>query len=155
MTETAKAPRLKSITAPTGTFPVEITVRDARGAEGVITFDCIARTQTAWSRERDSLFAQAQAQRKERASDNEDKTATGDKEGVAPEPELETAQLEKLVSGRLKLDADIVLRIAKGWDLDNDFNTDSFAALEDAYAGAIIDLVNEYSKKIHGNRLGN
>ena len=82
MTEINKVPRIKSIPAPTGTFPVEITVRSLQGEEGIITFNCIARTQTAWARERGQLFEQARVRQKAHA----DKLADADAAAAARAP---------------------------------------------------------------------
>ena len=155
-TEKTKTPRIKSIAAPTGTFVVEVNVSDLNGNAGVIGFDCISRTQTAWSRERGELFAQATARQKEReakAAKAADVVAADD--APAPEPEFDPTQLEKMFIERIAGDAEMVLKIAKGWDLEDDFNQERIAAMEDAYPGAISELMSEYSKKIHGARTGN
>lgn len=151
MTETTKAPRLKSIAAPTGTFPVEITVQGLTGAQGTITFDCIARTQTAWARERGQLFDQARARQKAQS----DKAGDAGAPDGEPAKEFDPEQLASLVSAGIKGDAEMVPHIAKGWDLDDEFNIASLAAMEDAYPGATSSLLTGYSQKIHGHRLGN
>lgn len=135
MTEATKAPRLKIIAAPTGTFPVEITVRQLDGTEGAIVFQCIARTQTAWAKERDALQAMHDASQKTE--------------------EAEHAPLAGLFGGLIAKDAAIVPIMAKGWDLDNEFDLPSLKDMEDIYPGAVHALLNAYSAKIHGARLGN
>lgn len=158
MTEKTKAPRLKSIAAPTGTFPVEITVRDLCGVEGTIVFDCFARTQTGWSRERGELFAQATERQKSREAKAKAAKAARGGEGADEDegaPDIDPAQLEQVFSERIRGDASMVLKVAKGWELDDDFTLEQISALEDTYPGAINDLLNKYSEKIHGARLGN
>lgn len=135
MTDKAKAPRLKIIKAPTGTFPVEITVRDLDGTEGTIAFQCIARSQTAWAKERDALQARHDAGQQAQDADKQ--------------------PLARLFGDLIATDAAIVPSIATGWDLDNEFNLQSLQEMEDQYPGAVNALVNEYSKQIHGARLGN
>ena len=160
-TEKTKAPRIKSIAAPTGTFPVEVTVTSLSGGSGTITFDCMARTQTAWSRERGDLYAKAIARQKAREAKAEASTAkaaSGGEDGAettAAEAEFDPKQLEKMFSERIAGDAEMVLQVAKGWDLEDDFTLANITALEDTYPGAINDLVNNYSAKIHGARTKN
>ena len=69
--------------------------------------------------------------------------------------EFDPTQLEKMFTERLGGDAEMAMHIAKGWDLDDEFSVANIAALEDAYPGAITDLVNNYSAKIHGARTKN
>ena len=60
-----------------------------------------------------------------------------------------------MFSERIAGDAEMVLQVAKGWDLEDDFTLANITALEDTYPGAINDLVNNYSAKIHGARTKN
>ena len=163
-TNKTAAPRLKTIVAPTGVFPVEVTVYNPDGSEaGAISFSCIARTQTAWSRERGQQFAKAVARQKaaeaKAKAKTEDEDAAAAEDGTVPEQakaaEFDPTQLEKMFTERLGGDAEMAMHIAKGWDLDDEFSVANIAALEDAYPGAITDLVNNYSAKIHGARQGN
>lgn len=157
------APRLKTIVAPTGVFPVEVIVRGLDGSEaGAISFSCIARTQTAWSRERGQQFGKAVARQKAAEAKAKAKAESEDApaaEEGAPEQakaaEFDPTQLEKMVTERLGGEAEMAMHIAKGWDLDDEFSVANIAALEDAYPGAITDLVNNYSAKIHCARQGN
>ena len=151
--KTTKAPRIKSIAAPTGTFPVEVTVTSLSGESGTVTFDCMARTQSAWSRERGELYAKAIARQK--AQEAKAKPAKADGEEAEAVPEFDPTQLEKMFNERIAGDAEMALQVAKGWDLEDDFTIARLTALEDTYPGSVNALVNNYSAKIHGARTGN
>lgn len=115
MAETNKAPRIKSIAAPTGTFPVEITVRSLQGEEGTITFNCIARTQTAWARERGQLFEQARVRQKAHADKLADADAAAAPAAPAPtEPARAAppaAEGEAVAAAEAPLPADVEVEV--------------------------------------------
>lgn len=153
---TEKAPSLVCIDVPDDeSFPVPITVRNLKGVESTITFDCIPRTVTAWAAEGDKIRAEVAA--KIKASEGK---ASKAKEKKAPEepvaePEAETIRLEQMVTERINNDAGLALRIAKGWSVTDKFGAAAIAKLEDKFPGAVRSLHQEYSKRINGEREGN
>lgn len=48
-----------------------------------------------------------------------------------------------------------VLAIARGWDLDDDFNAQNIEAFENKYPGALISIVQGYFSALQGVRIKN
>jgi hypothetical protein len=145
-----QAPQLVSIDGPEeDSFPVTITVRNLKGLESSITFDCIPRDSLEWAAEGDKLRARTVENAKAEQAKADKKTkskAEGDQEPIAVEP---------IMAGRIKADVDLAMVIAKGWSVTNPFSAASLSKMEAKFPGAIRDLHDGYQKKIHGAREGN
>jgi len=154
---TEKAPSLVCIDGPEDdSFPVPITVRNLKGVESTITFDCIPRTVTAWAAEGDKIRAEVAAKIKaDEAKSVKAKAKKKTESEQDPTTEAETIRLEAMVTERINNDAGLALRIAKGWSLTDKFAAAAIAKLEDKFPGAVRSLHQEYSKRINGEREGN
>ena len=155
----SKAPKLKSIKGPSGSFPVEITVRHLNGNEASVTFECTARTQTEWSKLRDAGYAEVMAKvktekAKQKAAEKKAKAAS-EEDPTAETEAADAIELEKLFAERIKSDATLALKVASGWDLDEPFDATNVADMEDKFPGAIGALVAAYGEKVHGARVKN
>lgn len=154
---TEKAPALVCIDGPEDeSFPVTITVRNLKGVESAITFDCIPRTVTEWAAEGDKIRAEIAAGIKA----NEAKTVKAKGKAKAAEEageqaEDEATRIELLVTDRINSDASLALRIAKGWSVTDKFAAASVAKMEDKFPGAVLSLHREYTKRVNGEREGN
>jgi hypothetical protein len=61
--------------------------------------------------------------------------------------------LEEEVKG--KSDAEIILLVATGWELEDEFTADNLAVLSDNYVAASTEIFMEYLRALNGARLGN
>ena len=154
---TEKAPSLVCIDGPEDdSFPVTITVRNLKGVESAITFDCIPRTVTEWAAEGDKIRAEIAARIK--ADEAKTAKAKGKKKAsddAGEEAEDEVIRLEALVTERINSDAGLALRIAKGWSVTDKFAAAAMVKLEDKFPGAVRSLHQEYTKRVNGEREGN
>lgn len=159
---TDKAPALVCIDGPEDeSFSVPITVRNLKGVESTISFDCIPRTVTEWAAEGDKIRAEVVAKIKaDEAKTAKSKATKAKAQKAAAEGEDTPAaedpvRLAELVTERINNDAGVALRIAKGWSVTDKFCAASIAKLEDKFPGAVRSLHQEYSKRINGERGGN
>jgi hypothetical protein len=134
------------------TFPVTITVRNLKGVESTITFDCIPRTLTEWTKVGDQVRAEiAEKIKAEEVKAKAKAKKKADDGGESADP----VKLEALVTERIQTDAGMGLKIAKGWSVTDQFGAAGLAKLENRFPGAIRDLSQAYSKRINGEREGN
>lgn len=148
---TDKAPALVRIDGPEDeSFPVTITVRNLKGVESSITFDCIPRTQTEWAAEGDRIREDVRARIE--AEEAAAKKKPRGKSAAEAQPQQTLPRLEQMVAERINGDAGMALRVAKGWSLADKFTAASMAKLEDKFPGAVSDLHREYSRRVSGER---
>lgn len=62
-------------------------------------------------------------------------------------------KLEEEIKG--KDDADIILLVASGWELEDEFNAHNLRVLADNYMAAAVEVFYEYTRALNGARLGN
>ncbi len=145
---TEKAPALVCIDGPEeDSFPVTITVRNLRGVASSITFDCIPRDVAEWAAEGDKIRAEVA----ERVKAEEAKSKKKDTENDAAAPIL----MEAMVTERIKSDAGVAMRIAKGWSVTDKFGAAAIAKMERKFPGAVRALHDGYTRVVNGEREGN
>lgn len=52
-------------------------------------------------------------------------------------------------------DVELVMQLACGWELDDEFNADNVGLLVDSYAGAAGEILDTYFRELAGAREGN
>jgi hypothetical protein len=81
-----------------------------------------------------------------------------DKAGIAVKDSSEEAlkySLKKAMEATVDQNADYILQIADGWNMDEDFNRDNAAQLCDELPGAAQAIMDGYREAIITGRLGN
>lgn len=154
-----KLPKLKTVKGPLGSFPVDITVTHLNGNQASITFDCIARAQTEWSKLRDATHAgimlKIKAEKARQKAAAKEALAAREQDPAKEDDAAEAIEFEKVFTERIKNDTDLALVVAQGWDLDDSFAPATISDMEDRFPGAINSLVSKYSEMIYGARKGN
>lgn len=153
---TEKAPALVCIDGPEeDSFPVDITVTNLKGVKSTITFDCIPRTVSEWASEGDKIRAESRARLKAEEAKNAKKKPKKDGAHDEAYSDDDPVRVEAVVNDRINIDAKIALVIAKGWSVTDKYSAQALSKLENKFPGAISALLNEYSKRINGEREGN
>lgn len=155
MTDTTKAPKtvqpikLKSLAdGQAVTFPLTLQLKRLDGALLELTLTMKAHGKRAWSAIKDKFYADLRADAAARTAAEEGKDADA--------AELdETATLASRVGRSIENDARLVLQIAKGWDVDDEFTAESLEELEDRFGGALGEIVTRYDRAIYQGQLGN
>lgn len=62
-------------------------------------------------------------------------------------------KLEEEIKG--KDDAEVIMLVACGWELEDEFNADNLRILADNYMASAIEVFREYVQALNGARLGN
>lgn len=62
-------------------------------------------------------------------------------------------KLDKELKG--KEDADVILLVACGWELEDEFNAKNLKVLAKNYMSAALEIFHEYLRALNGARLGN
>jgi hypothetical protein len=83
--------------------------------------------------------------------------AAGENDGDDSAPKAAEPQktVAELVSEQFATDASAVLEIAEGWDLDDKFNADTLAQLEDENPGALFAITQAYRAAVVDVRVKN
>lgn len=118
-------------------FKKIITVQLPEGGEGTVEMSYVYRTRTEFGQFVDDLMASAGVQPAGQ-SDDEVKFS-----------------LQEALAKTLDTNADYILQIADGWNLDAEFGRDSVAQLCDELPGAALEIINAYRAAITEGRLGN
>jgi hypothetical protein len=118
------------------TFKHKVKAKMLDGEMGVVEMTYRYRTRTEFGEFLDKLFEDA---RNARAPDDDDIIATV------------TDALKKTK----ETNADYILKIAEGWNLDAEFNRDNIGQLCDEYPGIALAIINDYRAAITEGRLGN
>lgn len=155
MTDTTKAPKtvqpikLKSLAdGQAVTFPLTLQLKRLDGALLELTLTMQAHGKRAWSAIKDKFYADLRADAAARTAAEEGKDADA--------AELdETATLASRVGRSIENDARLVLQIAKGWDVDDEFTAEALEELEDRFGGALGEIVTRYDRAIYQGQLGN
>lgn len=180
--KSAKAPKTVAVTAlkrlgsqaPTFDLPVTITQLD--GAQVKLTIQCKALRKTEWAKLRDEnhrTIMEAVLKRHPEAAEATTEEPVDPVAEVpvdpaeapaAPEGEsaIESALDNILSRGHeaniregLGRDADLILKFATGWDLEDAFDVEHLQLLEDEYGGSMIAILSAYETAIYQGRLGN
>ncbi|WP_225784256.1 phage tail assembly chaperone [Xenophilus sp. Marseille-Q4582] len=120
------------------TFNLRVTVQQLDGQDGTVNLKARNRTRTELAKLKDEYLAEVQA--------------TIDAAGNADEQKVTWAEL---VGRGVESDAGFVMRIAEGWDLDDEFSKENVIRLIDGFGGAGKKIISGYEAAIHDGRLGN
>lgn len=123
--------------APPKNFPATIKVPMLDGTEGTVKVSFIYRTRTAFGEFIDGLMDAAGL--KPVSTDDADIKAT----------------LAQAMERTIDSNADYLMKVIGGWDLDVEFSLDSAKQLCDEYPGVAIAIMERYRVAITEGRLGN
>ncbi|CAN7521390.1 phage tail assembly chaperone [Acidovorax sp. LjRoot74] len=135
-------------------FPLTIPVQRLDGVVMELSITFHAFGKKAWTTIKDEFHEKLRADAAARAAALV--APAGDAQAVDAAPaEPEPIKLAPRVSKGIENDASLVLQIAKGWDLEDEFNAENLQDLEDRFGGALTAIVNAYDKAIYQGQLGN
>lgn len=118
-------------------FPKTITVPMPEGGDGTVKMSYIYRTRSEFGAFVDGLFNSA---------------------GVTPASQADEDvkfSLQEALEKTRDTNADYILQIADGWNLDVDFNRANVAQLCDELPGAAMEIINTYRQATTEGKLGN
>jgi hypothetical protein len=118
------------------TFKHKVTVAMPEGGDGVIEVVYRYRTRREFGEFLDGILAGA----KVKAAPTDDEIALSLAEALARTSEA---------------NADMILQIAEGWDLEHEFNHANVAQLCDELPGVAMAIINDYRMAVAEGRLGN
>ena len=118
-------------------FKHRIKITLPEGGEGSVEMLYKYKTRTEFGEFLDEVLAEA-------------KVVAASSSGVDMEASLKEA-LEKTVDQN----ADYILRIAEGWDLEYEFDRERIAQMCDELPGAALEIINAYRLACTEGRLGN
>lgn len=107
------------------------------GGEGSVEVSYVYRTRTEFGAFIDNLMTDA---------------------GVTPASQADDDvkfSLEKALEKTKETNADYIMKVADGWNLDVDFSRDNVAQLCDELPGAALEIMNVYRVAVSEGRLGN
>lgn len=114
-------------------FKAKVTFPLLDGTEGVIEMSFRYRTRTEFGALIDALMEDA---------------------GAGDQPEAKLSLAEALVKTR-DTNADYILKVADGWNLEEKFSVENVAQLCDEFPAAAMAIMNTYRAAITEGRLGN
>jgi len=127
------------------TFKKLITLPMLDGQKGTVEMEYIYRTRAEFSVFMDSAIAQVKAHEAEAIK----------RQSEAADEAAPSVTVAEVVKQSLDRNADHILHIAKGWDLDAEFNRDNVHQLCNEYPGAANAIMETYQSAIMSGRLGN
>jgi D-aminopeptidase len=119
------------------TFKHNIKVMLPEGEEGTVEMVYLYRTRTEFGKFIDELFAEAKVASTARTEDE-----------IA-------SSLEEALSKTRDTNADYILKVAQGWNLESEFNRENVAQLCDELPGVALAIINTYRTAISEGRVGN
>lgn len=121
-------------------FTLPVTINLLEGGTATINFKAKARSRTELSLLQDQVAEAARTRADELKAD-----AQADK---AP-------KWSELVGRSIESDSGFIMKLADGWDLDDDFTQENVMKLIDNFGGAAQKIVDGYQAAIIEGRLGN
>lgn len=118
-------------------FTRVVTVPMLEGGTGTIQFSFIYRTRTEFGEFVDTLF-----------------TTAGVKQPEQPETDVQF-RLKDLLEKTRDQNAEYIIKIADGWDLDEEFTLTNVKRLCDEIPGAAFAAIDAYRMAVSEGRLGN
>ena len=142
-------------------FPLTIKLQRLDGPQVELKVTFAAHGKRAWSKIKDEFYGRLRAEAAARVAAAD--TPAIDPDDLADAPATAEAITEAddahtlagRVSKAIANDAKLVLQIAKGWDLEDPFTTESLEDLEDQFGGALTAMVSAYDRAIYQGQLGN
>lgn len=142
--------KLTTLTGAPADFPLEVEVRDLSGVPFDITFICHGRTLRDWHPVAIRRAADDANHALASAEIVKSKEVSGNDRLIVDEADVQSSLdkgLERMVS--------IILEVAQGWDLEDDFNAAGIAQLCSKFPGVHQALWAKYDQRVRGDRLGN
>jgi hypothetical protein len=119
------------------TFKHRVTVAMPEGGDGVIEVVYKYRTRKEFGEFLDGILAEAKIK-------------------AAPKTDDDVAlSLAEALARTSDANADMILQIAEGWDLEHEFNHANVAQLCDELPGVAMAIINDYRLAVAEGRLGN
>lgn len=151
-------------------FDLSVTISKLDGTPVQLRFRCKALKKTDWAKVKDDHQREAiKAMSEMQVPDEQDAPKAKGKK-VADKPKIDEqpagleAEIEAILVERgylatvnkgLRGDAAAVVKFAIGWELEDAFNVQNVAALEDEFGGALRATLEAYDRAIFQGRLGN
>lgn len=117
-------------------FKAKVTFPVLEGGESFIEISYIYRTRTEFGAFLDEVLKDAGVEATSASSE-------------------EKASIATALAKTRDTNADYIMRIADGWDLDVEFSRDNIAQLCDEYPAAAMAIMNNYRSAMTEGRLGN
>ena len=133
MTENVKSipvTSLKSLGGRAPVFDLPVHLRPLDGEAFTLAFQAKALRKSEWAAARDA---------------SETKSAGGAKRSTYAD----------IVAGGMQEAAELVLKCASGWGLEDEFNAGNLITLEDQCPGSFVAILTAYDRAIFQGRLGN
>lgn len=151
--------KLKTLAGNPPDFPFTVTMQNLNGEDIEIGFTGIGRTLVDWmpifskraTDEANSTIAAIDEQEEERK-----KFAEQDSKGEKRKPiKFNKADIDKKMQEGVAKGVALIREVAKGWDLDDEFNDANLAKLIAQFPGAQQKAHEQYHQRILGNRAKN
>lgn len=137
--KTVQVTSLKSIGVGAPEFHLPVSIKKLNGDEVTIGFTAKALRKTEWAAMRDELFKDVKVQ---------------DVDSDESEP-VKNPSFSDAVQGGMSKSADLVMKFAIGWDLEDQFTNLSLVEMEDQLGGSLAKTLEAYDAAIFHGRLGN
>lgn len=137
--KTVQVTSLKSIVGGSPEFHLPVAIKKLNGEEVTIGFTAKALRKTEWAALRDESFKDAPAQ----------------DIGVDESEQIKKVSFAGAVHGGMSKAADLVLKFAIGWDLEEQLTNLSLFEMEDQLGGSLVRTLEAYDAAIFHGRLGN
>lgn len=158
--------KIKSLSGAPADFHIPITVRELDGSESEIIFAFKGRTLSDWhpmaikrmTEDANAMIDAAEEREKleGQAADTPDEAEEKPKRKTkAKRLEYKEDEMTAAVQKGLARSAGILLEIAVGWDLEDEFTAENLQLLCSRYPGVHQQAWEKYDARIRGNRLGN
>lgn len=118
-------------------FPVTVKVPMLDGTEGEVQVQFVYRTRTEFGKFIDELMDAAQV-----------------KQGGQTDEEVKFS-MEKALAANKDANADYIMKVVSGWNLEAEFNRANVAQLCDELPGAAMAIMDRYRQAVTDGRLGN
>ena len=160
--------KIKTLSGAPADFHIPITVHELDGSEAEIIFTLKGRTLRDWhpmavkrmTEDANMMIDAAEERDKltEAMGDGdggEDAQPKRKKAAKTKRLEFKEQEAQDVLQKGLARSAEIVLEVAVGWDLEDEFNAENLKVLCSRYPGVHQQLWEKYDARIRGNRLGN
>ncbi|RYF07346.1 MAG: hypothetical protein EOO31_06800 [Comamonadaceae bacterium] len=147
---------LKTLGGQAPSFDLPVSIKKLDGTKVELKIKAKALRKTEWAKCRDerqrAVFEGLQAANKTIQAAAEGETPTYLETAIA---NLETHGAEASVREGIALDAQMVLKFADGWSLDEPLTAEGLELLEDSFGGSLNEIIGSYDRAIYQGRLGN
>ena len=130
---------LKTLDGGDPEFCLPVTIKTRNGKEATIDFTVKALRQTEWAAIRDEALGKT----------------TPQEQGANEADQVADFSFVNVIQGGMSKAANLVLKFAIGWDLEDQFTHQSLVELDDRHGGSLRLLLEAYDAAIFNGRLGN